>query len=76
MSEENDRIAQYLEAAREEVVAAAETKIGRSLTPEEKEGIRNIKSGMMLNSCCQSFSHASTTPEEVTKELTFFANQH
>ena len=76
MSEASDRIAQYLEATREEVIAAAETKLGRSLTPEEKEGIRNIKGGMMLEACCQSFSHAATTPEEVTTELAFFASRH
>ena len=76
MSEASDRIAQYLEAVREEVIAAAETKLGRSLTPEEREGIRNIGGGMMLGSCCQSFTHEATTPEEVAKELAFFASRH
>ncbi len=76
MSEANDRINQHLEAVREEVIAAAETKLGRPLTPEEKQGIRNIKGGMMLEACCHSFSHAATTPEEVATELAFFASRH
>lgn len=76
MSEASDRIAQYLEAGREEVIAAAEAKLGRSLSPEEEQGIRDIKGGMMLESCCQAFSHIATTPEEVAKELAFFAGPH
>lgn len=76
MSKTYDRINQYLEAVREDVIAAAETKLGRSLTLEDKAGIRNIKGGMMLDSCSQSFSHDATTPEDVTRELAFFASQH
>lgn len=74
MSEAKSKIEQYLEAMRDEVIAAAETKLGRPLTPMERKGVRNIKGGMMLESCSQSFSHAATEPEDVTKDLVSFAD--
>ncbi len=76
MSEAKSKIEQYLEAMRDEVIAAAETKLGRPLTPAETRGVRNIKGSMMLESCSQSFSHTATKPEDVAKDLAFFADQH
>ena len=76
MSEAKSKIEQYLEAMRDEVIAAAEKKLGRPLTPMEAEGVRSIKGGMMLESCFQSFSHMVTKPENVAKDLAFFVGQH
>jgi len=71
----NDRIKQYLQASQLEVITAAEAKLERPLSAEEKAGIENLYSGMRLQGLYQAFSHSSTSPDEVARDLAYFAAQ-
>ena len=70
-----DKMQQAIEACQQDVIAAAEQKIGRSLTDAERRGIQSIDSLMMLDSCSQSFSSPVSTPAQVLADLEHFAKQ-
>lgn len=68
----SERVKEYLRAMREDVAAAAETKIGRTLTPDEK-GALNGLGGMMLEACYRSYTELPDySAEQVTLDLAAF----
>jgi hypothetical protein len=69
------RFQQAVVASRQDVIVAAEHKLGRVLTGAERLGIENITSLMMLESCCRAFSSTVSTQAEVQKDLEYFAKQ-
>ena len=71
----DDRIKQYLQAYQLDVITAAEAKLNRPLSPEQKGGIENLWSGMSLEGLYQAWSHASTSPDEVLNDLAYLAAQ-
>ena len=70
-----DKMQQAIEAGQEDVILAAEQKLGRLLTEAERRGIRNISSLMMLESCSQSFSSPISTEAQVLADLEHFTKQ-
>jgi hypothetical protein len=64
-----------LSASRADVVTAAEIKLGRALSEEERRGIDGIESLMMLESCSQSFTSEKTTPRQVKEDLAYFGTK-
>ena len=68
-----DKMQQAIEMSRQDVIAAAEQKLGRSLTDAERRGIQSIGSLMTLDSCNQSFSSPACTPAQVLADLDHFA---
>jgi len=70
-----DKMQQAIEMSRQDVIAAAEKKLGRSLTESERAGILRIGSLMMLESCHQSFSSPVSTQAQVFADLEHFAKQ-
>ena len=65
----DDRVRQYIQAYQADVVIAAEARLGRSLTANEKAGIENLYSGLRLEGLYMAFSHASTSQAEVAETL-------
>jgi hypothetical protein len=49
------KIQEAIRGCQQDVIVAAEQKLGRALTHPERLGIESITSLMMLDSCCQSF---------------------
>jgi hypothetical protein len=70
-----DKIQEAIRACRQDVIAAAEQKLGRALTHPERLGVENITSLSMLDSCCQSFSSPAYTQAQVLADLEHFAKQ-
>ena len=69
------RVKEYLQAMREDVIAAAETKVGRPLSPNEKDAVNEL-GGMMLESCYRSYTELPDySAERVTLDLAAFAEQ-
>ena len=71
----DNRIKQYLEAYQLDVITAAEAKLERPLSAEEKAGIENLYLGMRLEGLYQAFSHPSISQDEVTETLAPYAIQ-
>ncbi len=69
------RVQQALLGCQQDVIVAAEQKLGRSLTEAERRGIESVTSLMMLESCCRSFSSPVSTQAEVLADLEHFAKQ-
>jgi hypothetical protein len=76
---QNDDGGAKLQAAitgyRADVITAAERKLDRSLTQEERSGIERIGSLMMLESCYHSFTSEQTTADRVQKDVSYFVSQ-
>jgi len=70
-----DKMQEAIEASQQDVIAAAEKKLGRSLTEAERRGIQGINSLMILESCHQSFSSPVSTQVQVLADLEHFAKQ-
>ena len=67
------KVRDALSTFRADVVAAAERKLGRALSEEERRGIDGIESLLMLESCSQSFASEKTTPSQVKEDLAHFS---
>ena len=59
--------------SRQEAIIAAEQKLARTLSSEERHGIESITSLMMLERLCRNFTWPSTTTAEVLADLEAFA---
>ena len=70
-----DKLQQAFELCQQGVIEAAEHKLGRELTDNERAGLRRIRSLMMLESCEQMFNAPATPIAEVLMDLEYFANQ-
>jgi hypothetical protein len=70
-----DKMQQAIEASQQEVIIAAEQKLGRSLSDADRRGIQSIGSLMMLESCYQFFSSSVSTQAEVVADLAHFTKQ-
>jgi hypothetical protein len=70
-----DKTQEAIRGCQQEVIVAAEQKLGRTLTAVERLGIESITSLMMLDSCCQSFSSSAYTRAQVLADLEHFAKQ-
>lgn len=71
----DQRMREAFAACRAEVAAAAERKLGRALSEQERRGIDGIETLMMLESCSQSFTSEKTSPAQVEKDVGYFAAQ-
>ena len=71
----DERMAEARRLLQEDSIAAAERKLARRLTSEEKAGLRHIESLMMLEAVEQSFSHPSTTAESIETDLDHFKSR-
>jgi hypothetical protein len=71
----NNKMQEAMAARRQEVIVAAEQKLGRALSVAERRGIEKIGSLMMLESFYQSFSSPASTPAQVLADLEHFAKQ-
>ena len=71
----NDRFQQALQSSQIETIAAAETKLGRALSADDRAGIERVASLMMLEALYRSFTFPDYTPAEVESDLRHFANQ-
>jgi hypothetical protein len=69
------RFQQAVAGSQQEIITAAEKKLGRSLTDAERQGVQRIHSLMMLESCCRAFASAATTQAEVLADLEYFAKK-
>ena len=72
----DDRLAEARRLTQANIVAAAEKKLGRPLSNEERAGIERLESLMMLESVEQSFSHPSTNRARVEADLKHFSSQY
>jgi hypothetical protein len=70
-----DNLHQALLLSQKEAITLAEKKLNRLLSPEERKGIENIRSLMMLESMCQAYASPICTPEEVLKDLDYFSTK-
>jgi hypothetical protein len=70
-----DKMQQAIEAIQQDVIIAAEQKLGRPLSDAERRGIQSISSLLMLDACGQAFSSPSCTRERVLADLEHFAKQ-
>lgn len=66
---------QVLEAQQQAVINAASTKLNRSLTEDEVNGIKNVHSPMLLEAYEQEFDWRETTSEQILKSLEYLAAQ-
>ena len=71
----NDKLQAAIESSRTEIVTAAEAKLGRQLSSEERAGVERISSLMMLESVYRSFSFPDYSAAEVESDLRRFAAQ-
>jgi len=71
----SDKIAQATQAAQEEIIRLAESRLGRSLSESEIKGIKSIQSLMMLESIEQGFSYPLTSTDRIEKDLSYFAER-
>ena len=70
-----NKMQQAVELSQQEAITAAEAKLGRLLTSDERAGIQRISSLMMLESVCRSFSFPGYTAEKVLADLEQFSKQ-
>ncbi|MDB6067872.1 MAG: hypothetical protein JWR26_4080 [Pedosphaera sp.] len=70
-----NKIQQVIKLSRQEAVIAAEAKLGRLLTSDERAGIHHINSMMMLESVHQSFTSPGYTTAQVLADLEHFSKQ-
>ena len=70
-----DKLQQALLLSQQEVITLAEKKLNRSLSPDERKGIENICSLMMLESMCQAYSSPIRTPGELLQDLEYFSKK-
>ena len=68
----SDKMQQAIEMSQQEVITAAETKLGRKLTDSERIGVQRIRSLMMLESCFRSFSSPAISGSQVLADLQSF----
>lgn len=64
-----------MELSRKQIIAAAEQKLSRPLTDQERAGIHNINSILRLKSCGQAFVSPDYTPAQVLADLAAFARE-
>jgi hypothetical protein len=69
------RVERAIAEYRAQVIEAAERKLGRTLSSDERRGIESLSSLMMLESCDRSFSAEQTTAAQVEKDVAYFASQ-
>ena len=69
------RFQQAVAGSQQEIITAAEKKLGRSLTDAERQEVQSIRSLMMLESCCRAFGSAATTEAEILADLAHFAKK-
>lgn len=68
----SERVKEYLQAMRDDVIAAAETKMGRPLSRDEKDAVNGL-GGMMLESCYRSYTELPDySGEQVAQDLAAF----
>ena len=70
-----DKMQQAIEASQQDVIVAAEQKLGRLLSDAECGGIQSISSLTMLESCYLSFSSQVYTQAQVLSDLEHFAKR-
>jgi hypothetical protein len=70
-----NKMQQAVELSQQEAITAAEAKLGRSLTGDERAGIQRIGSLMMLESVCQAFTFPGYTAAKVLADLEHYAKQ-
>ncbi|HLX70531.1 MAG TPA: hypothetical protein VKV04_12970 [Verrucomicrobiae bacterium] len=70
-----DKMEEAIAASQQQVISAAEQKLGRPLSSAERRGIERINSLMMLESCWRSFSSPASTQAQVLADLEHFAAQ-
>jgi hypothetical protein len=71
----NNKMQEAIAATQQDVIVAAEQKLGCSLTESERRGIQSIGSLMMLESCLRSFSSPAYTQAQVFGDLEHFTKQ-
>lgn len=75
MSESSEKVKEYLRVMREDVIAAAEMKMGRLLSFDEKDALNEL-GGMMLESCYRFYTEdADYSGEQVNRDLASFVQQ-
>ena len=70
-----DRSEEVLLASRADVVTAAESKLSRPLSPEERAGIERIDSLMRLESIYRGFASSVYSVADVEFELRYLASE-
>ena len=71
----NDQLQEALRASQTEIITAAEAKLDRRLSADERAGIERINSLMMLESVYRSFTFPDYSVAEVETDLRHFASQ-
>ena len=72
----DDRVAEWQRLMRADIIVAAEKKLGRPLSDDERAGIERLESLMLLESVERSFSHPSTDSAIVESDLKYFSKQN
>ena len=69
-----DRYQEAADLYRSDIFAAAEAKLGREVSADERTGVERL-SLMMLEAIYRSFTSDGYTADKIESDLRFFANQ-